>query len=511
MFKVFIVDDEPLIIEGLKAIISWEEYGIEICGWAYSAESALEKITLTNPDILITDVRMPGITGLELINILNKSESKLKSIVLSGYDDFEYLKEGIKLGIENYIIKPVSKEEFEATIVSTVNKLAKDNRRDNVLRDINIIKHNILLRWLKGEIAHEELSERADIIGIGLDWTYYCAALIKPLTVTDFAHINPEALISSLADLPGIYAFWESKSTIALILYDQSMDKDTVCSKLESIVSSLLETYGIPFRASCGSLASDFTGLSDSYKLAEELMEYSLAYPGKKVLTDIPSNKSSLFNSGNTFLLYDLEKAFALKDSSKLEHIINKVICGMENSGMKSHAVREAAAITALKIITCANKLLPEGIRLPEEEVNIPAVFEIQNLEEIRSFLLCLLNKSISRITKVNEDINPIVNKALKYIELKYSEGISLKTLAAELNITPSYLGQVFKETTGEFFSDYLNKYRIEWAKINMLDKNTSSYDIGKKVGYPDPNYFYRIFKKYTGMTPAGYRAITTR
>lgn len=173
---------------------------------------------------------------------------------------------------------------------------------------------------------------------------------------------------------------------------------------------------------------------------------------------------------------------------------------------MRSHVVKEAAAITALKLLTGAKRLLPHGLELNVEGAHISDIFDMQSLEEIKVYLLGLLNKIFLSIKQKDENINPIVKIVLKFIESNYKEGISLKTIAYEMKITPSYLGQVFKESTGEFFSDYLNRYRIECAK-RLLHSNMSSVrDIGIAVGYVDPNYFFKLFKKYTEMTPAEYR-----
>lgn len=183
MYKVLLVDDEPFIIDGLKQIIDWEEYGMEICGTAANGLEASHRLETNPADILITDIRMPKMNGLELIRHLKSRNSATRFIILSGYDDFEYLKESIQLGIENYLLKPVNQEELLATLVTTIRKIESDtNRTLNLPKDIDIIRENILFRWVANLIMPAELLERSSLLGIDLENTQYCVCVLRPLS-----------------------------------------------------------------------------------------------------------------------------------------------------------------------------------------------------------------------------------------------------------------------------------------------------------------------------------------
>jgi len=277
---------------------------------------------------------------------------------------------------------------------------------------------------------------------------------------------------------------------------------------LECGIKKAEEKLGYTFGVSLGSVVDDYMNLTESYKHASELMEYFLVYTDKRLITEIPMRRENTLDLWNEFEIQNLEKAFVHEDRGLLEQIIIDTVKKLENSGLRSHTVKEAAAITALKLVTGAKRIFPHGLEITVEGAHISDIFDMQSLQEIKAFLLELLNKIFASIKQKDENINPIVKRVLKFIESNYKEGISLKTIAYELKITPSYLGQIFKESTGEFFSDYLNRYRIECAK-RLLNSNMANVrDIGIEVGYVDPNYFFKLFKKYTEMTPVEYRSL---
>jgi two-component system response regulator YesN len=199
-----------------------------------------------------------------------------------------------------------------------------------------------------------------------------------------------------------------------------------------------------------------------------------------------------------------------MKDLHILENMIDQIIQKLENSCKNVNIIKEASAATALEIVVSAKNFLPKGIDLWEEETSISKIFNIQNIGEIKNLLLNLCKNIFVKFVDSYKNISPIVSRTIKYIDKKYKQGISLKSIALELNANPVYLGKIFKEYTGEFFTDCLNRYRIEQAKILIRDKMSKISDISSEVGYADSNYFYRIFKKYTGISVAEYKKLSS-
>lgn len=180
MYKVFIVDDEPFIIEGLYDILDWPAFGLEIVGHAENGRQALDALQTTPADVLITDISMPVMNGLTLISEARKRHKDLKAIILSGFNEFDYLKEGMRLGIENYLLKPINVEELESTLRNTVEKL--DSQRSEELYDaydVQILKDNTLYRWLTGQIAAREFAERAELLNLSLIGPFIAVAVLR--------------------------------------------------------------------------------------------------------------------------------------------------------------------------------------------------------------------------------------------------------------------------------------------------------------------------------------------
>ena len=185
MYNVLIADDEPAILQGMANIIYWESFDFKIAGFAQCGTEALEIIQKEDIQILITDIKMPYMDGLELIKSIRNDGRNIKCIILSGYDDFQYVKEAAKLGIENYLLKPLSEVELVSTLQSTLQKIQQEHFMQSGVREgLNILKNNILQRWVTNNIDQNELQERATLLNIDLKCSKYLVIIIKDITIS---------------------------------------------------------------------------------------------------------------------------------------------------------------------------------------------------------------------------------------------------------------------------------------------------------------------------------------
>ena len=178
MYKALVVDDEPIILKGFDNLISWEEFGIEIAAKAENGKAALQIARKEKIDLLITDIRMPEMSGLELLKTIRREGKNIKVIILSGYDDFQYVKEASKYGIENYLLKPIEENELEETLLHLTEKLENEQKQQNRLQEsYQLLRSNILYRWITGTIGEEELTIRAEFLDVSLEkqWYQICA------------------------------------------------------------------------------------------------------------------------------------------------------------------------------------------------------------------------------------------------------------------------------------------------------------------------------------------------
>lgn len=201
MYKVLLVDDEKYILEGLSSLIDWGAMGLEIVGMAKGGRKALELLATTKVDVLITDISMPGMNGLELIRKARQDDDQLKVIILSGYNEFDYLKEGMSLGIENYLLKPVNVSELTQTLSTLMDKLEAARPNYDDLNDIYIIRNNTLHRWMTRQIAAAEWKERCKLLQLGPTRQYRLAAVARK---GDYA----DRLFDELDETKGNQAPW---------------------------------------------------------------------------------------------------------------------------------------------------------------------------------------------------------------------------------------------------------------------------------------------------------------
>ncbi|HEX3028771.1 MAG TPA: response regulator [Clostridia bacterium] len=289
MCKIFIADDDPFILEGIKHILHWEEFGIEIIGTASNGAQALEALKKESADILITDIKMPKMNGLELIKRVRDTNPATRFIILSGYDDFEYLKESIKLGIENYILKPINSEELEKTITSTLDKISKDeSERLKHIQDMGIIRNNILYRWVTNTISESEFEERTGLLDIDFGKPPYVVCTLRLLSQAGnnvlFADI--EKRFTEKLSFPGYTTVFctPDEIMVSILGSDGSSSEKSFYERAVQECLEELRLMKIDYFFTWGSMENDYRFIHRSYLNAFELQQYSIILPKNSIL-----------------------------------------------------------------------------------------------------------------------------------------------------------------------------------------------------------------------------------
>ncbi|MCQ6560952.1 response regulator transcription factor [Paenibacillus mendelii] len=405
MYKVLIVDDEPLILEGMRYVIDWEEHGAEIAGSASNGAEALRILEQSTIHIVVTDIKMPGMDGLELIERAKSQGMNVKFIVLSGYDEFELVKKAVVYGVENYLLKPLEEDELSSTLLNTIEKL--DHEMHLTIQNkqnYSIVKENILYRWVTGHIGNDELTSRAEFLNIDLSCDCYQAGQIS-------ASPSASGPDSALAEEPQ----WGPLSYAIL----------NVCAET-------IGNYG-----SC----MLFSGLNGDPILL-------FAWNGEDTLD--PQRLDGLLgacvNNVKTYLKLDINISLgSIVRDYRSVHESYREACRMKDCGL-------------------------------------PQSFDA-------SF-----------------DAHPAIIKVVDYIDRHYREEMSLKTLSQQFNFNAAYLGQLFKKATGEMFSAYLNRVRIEKSKQLLTETHMKAGEIAVAVGFSNVQYFSNVFHKLTSVYPTDYK-----
>lgn len=520
MYRVLIADDEPSIPEGMKQIINWEDFGLEVCGVAYNGSQALEMVRNFGADILITDIQMPKMNGLELIKSIKELELDTRFIVLSGYDDFQYLKESIKLGIENYLIKPVNTEELSSTLINTLDKIRSQPKQKIYSQsDIEIIRSNILYRWVTDSISEAELKERSLLLDINIDRTPFAACLLRlHCPKSDVVNKTKDILSAaekiccdtiSQKDLGMVFSTPFGDIAFIINCNGCSEDYSILSTALSECMTGIKDSLQVDSFITVGGFENEINQFPRSFKRALELQQYSIIMPLNSIR--YYGEKTSLKTKAQVEGIISFEEINSLvvtRNAASLATYLDSAFDRLKEAAGITPAFVQNTALEILFFILNSARSVLDGIDLSETiECRLSDIYNMQHIDEIREFVKEMSEITVAVLVNRYNNMNPIVKRVVDYVRLNYSEDICLKTLAIELNINPNYLGQLFKDETGEFFNDYINKIRVNKAKELLLRTKSSTKEISSAVGYTDPNYFYRIFKKYTCVSPTEFRA----
>ncbi|MEK3716487.1 response regulator transcription factor [Paenibacillus sp. FSL R7-0333] len=504
MYKVFIVDDEPFILSGLQDILDWEELGLTIVGQAENGQEALEQLREIPADILITDISMPVMTGLELIRAVREFRPDLKVVVLSGFDEFMYVKEGLALGIENYLLKPINLEEFQQTLETIVEKL-NVSRLDMQWWEYtnSVLKDNVLLRWLRGQIDPQERSERLNLIGLPLTSRYVQVALLQVEPATDTFRKR----VSDLAEAEAsFFMFWDSDNDLVLIhnYEEASAGAAEMAFMLEEITG--LCTGGEKLRAAVGSPVYGVDAAPASYEQAKQAQEFLEIHPERSIiyyeqLRDRKEDLQSVLPEDWS----DYAKLIMSKNVAGLSEQLELYFAAPSMEGLTPAMLEEISLEWILFF-----RVLIKDIRSETERESIAdGLTAIRRANSLPALSAALRQTSAGIIGMLDRELkSPVVNQVLNYIAKSYSEDLSLKKLGFMFNIHPVYLGQLFHKTTGESFAEYMNRYRIDKAKEQLRTTNLKVHEIARSVGYWEMGYFYKQFKKYVGISPTEFKGL---
>lgn len=514
MRKVWFVDDEPLIVQGLSAIMDWSRFNFEVAGTARDGAEALEQLRDEPVDLLITDIMMPKMNGLELIQKIKELHPHTRFIILSGYEEFDYVKRGIKLGIQNYILKPINLEELESTIELIVQDWQREERsRYCQEEDWKVLRSNVLQRWVNGTIEAPELEQRAELLGFSLKGKTFHVHVVR---VWDPANRGlgiletsclPELLGGFLSECCGAFknsiVFTDRDDDLVVFLPHTGGDRwrEAEREALYSCLEQLHSRTGLRFWCEPGAADAkgNMTEVPDSYIHAKRQLETRLITNGKLVYCGRADEVKAIpppCRGG----LDELNKRVIEGDPEKIgKHIVSVLGADSDLDTVSRQGYLNLAVQLMLAVKEIANNTDYSDVFTPLQR--------IYTLEELQQHVLLVVSRTLDRKQEERPRYSTHVSYLLDQVEHHYAEELSLKTLSQRLQLHPNYIGQLFLQEVGATFSDYLNQYRIEKAARLLLHTDQKTSDIAIHVGYMDSSYFYRQFKKYTGISPTNMRA----
>lgn len=510
--RIVIVEDEIRIRDGLKKLIPKIKAEYEIVGEAINGQEGIEVVKDTKPDLIITDVRMPELDGLEMITHLIKEGFNLKIIILSAYSEFSYAKRAIGLGVSEYLLKPINIEELRKCLGNIENSLASEEKARTegkiLFSTLDDLFYRLLFRGLSLNTEVRGLLEEKYSVNKNCEFVeivIYLGDSYDQINEKIIRHIN------QILDQKYQYSLikLEQDQSILLIIFDEVVNNS---------FERWLEYTAMPFIAGtyknkiCFGLkrTRELKELRKGYDLIKDNLDWNIVL-GSEVLIAFP--RVNEIQTKPLSYPIDIEnqmkKALCSLEFCKLESIVQEFIGYLlEGERHLPKDIKKACCRFLWTMLNIGNEL---GVIISNNFENQEYLARIRTAILKKELLdpLLQIKESFSEEKYNDPSITSlVVVKAKSLIHEFYKQGITLKEIAEKLDITPEYLSMQFYKETGTNFSSYLNDYRIKKAKGLLIGTDLKLYEIADLLGYNDAKYFSRVFKKITGQLPAEYRNI---
>lgn len=535
--KVFLVEDEMVIRRGIKNSIDWEKEGYIFCGEASDGELAYPMIIKEKPDILITDIRMPFMDGLELCKLVKKELPNIKILILSGYDEFDYAKEAIRLGVTEYLLKPIS----SGKLLEALNGVSESIRREKEDKDLvrkymeemrentEHEKQKFFEQMIAGNLSMADALETGKKYEMNLSAGMYNLLLFR-FTLGEENRKSGELLgeaeyaIEKLTErLEYVFEFQRGVEGWAfLLMADNEEQMSERVKELSKDLEEIMKNYStIAYFGGIGQPVARLRELEESFREAERALAARFTMELNRIISvedirmaqnvdtldDIEITSFGEIEKTRTML----EKFLNNGAEDEIDKFVDVYINELPEENLKSVLMRQYIIMDAYIVMMsfCEKIEGIEGEMQAQSEELKNSMKTIQTLEEIKNYIRMLLKKIIGvRDTISGRRYSDIIEIAKDQIRKTYmSDEISLNTIAAEVGMSPSYFSSIFSKEMGKTFVEYLTEIRMDRAKELLMYSSMKTSEIGYEVGYKDPHYFSYIFKKTQNCTPKEFRA----
>lgn len=513
MYKALIVDDERIIHNGIRQMIPWNDIGIEKVFTTESGEAALATIAQEQPDIMLTDIRMTEMDGLTLIERVNELHPSMRIIVLTGYDNFEYVQKCCRMNVQDFILKPADEEELTRVIRTQVDELdtlrgvehtQKVRRRTQGMAE-QLRLEQTLRGLISGKIFVEEIVESLEEYRYRPDQPMQ-VVIIVPVTESDlnwrdYAGLLAISVKNTCMELfdsnnEGI-TFEDDDRQIVLALFTDNSTEETI-ERMEKLSGLLHTEYAFTPRIVIGSAASGFGELAASYSDAQLLLRE--APPDREVIqTGSAERRLQIFSD----VFGEIRQAI-ISNKDNLEKTLR--IFTTFTGAVKSYNLSVSMVRRCCFDIACAlyyHHVCDTGRTGDSKLTALLSSLLVCSREEAckftRGFLIQLFGEG-------DAQSNDIVSGAKQYISDHLADELSVSSIAARMYVTPNYFSRLFKRVSGEGCNEYIVRKRMEMAKSLLVTTDYKTGKVAGMVGYGDTNYFSLTFKKHTGYSPTAYR-----
>ena len=519
MMKVFLVDDEIAIRENLRNSFPWEENGFQLVGEAPDGEMALPMIRDLNPDILLTDIRMPFMDGVQLCSGVKRMMPWVGIVILSGYDDFSYAQQAISLGVKEYLLKPITAQELGKALARVAEVIAAERSAqesmESLRRDVvsgnQFLREKLLASLFTEEgdrFEDEQLMRQMRAMGVNLAANCYVVIDIA-FPLREEARARARAALSDLAEASGgsVFTCGMAHGARALVLGDNEADAEERAYSFANSAAHLPQLENCEeLLLSIGETVSDYYDIRRSMQSARHVRHAAAGQrEGRRIIgVGELNDKTTMLDSLELSPLYErLQYAPAGEMDAILAEYAGVLGGGAEGPDLAMGYLRVAAVIAARHIVSDAGAEPQEVL----DEALIAEALQADGMQGLDAAKRLLAAAIACRDRSGLGVGDTPVGRARVYLSQRYADpNLMLQDVAGEVGMSQSHFSTVFAQETGITFTQYLTALRIGKAKELLEATSMRSSEIAFAVGYNDAHYFSYIFKKHTGFTPSEYR-----
>lgn len=542
MLKTFLVEDEVVIREMIKKMIPWEQYGFELAGEASDGEMALPLILKSKPDLLITDIKMPFMDGLTLCKLVKKELPDIKIVILSGYDDFNYAKQAINIGVEDYLLKPITKNAFIERLEEIHNRYEHEKTQKEYYEKFKLemqeyernASRDFFESLVRADFDLEEIYRRADRLNLDIVAEAYNILIFTP-DASDSSYNSSEGYSDWEAEVhkkienyflshPVAMLFRHQVFSYAILVKGQrDTIKKNTCECVETIQKIMEETRAnVDWFVAVGEEADRLSRIKQSYHTAARTYAFRYLYDGhilyynmleqvKENSADTSKTEAVQLKNVNINALNPeiLQKFLSSGLEDEVDSFVHDYFHAIGREPMESLVFRNYVVLNVcFSVLSFLKKIGYDDTELSREETDDVVKKTSQSTEASVAYAEEVLKRAIAiRDENAGSQNRSVLKQAIDFIDGHYmDEEISLNRVAHVANVSANHFSALFSQNMGQTFIEYLTSLRMDKAKELLRCTSKRSSEIAGEVGYKDAHYFSYLFKKTQGITPSEYR-----
>ena len=525
-YTVLLVDDEEEVIQIIMKKVRWEELGFSVIGYANNGIKALEMVEEFQPDVVMTDIRMPYMDGMELAGRIKEEYPATKLLIFTGFDEFEYAKEAVHLEVEEYILKPGNSAELTKVFGRLKDKLDQEiNEKRNAeilqkyyLDSLPLLQNNFYSTLIEGRIPEGELDRYLTDYQLTFTGPFFCCLVIHTSTTQVQTDMNPLLLAASVQKQveERLSERWRAKyfsylgNTVLIAELENENEASELTDECDRFCRYMQRIIGAVVTIGIGQVCESITELEQSYKGAREAVSYRVIYGVSRAINikEIAPKELSRDDSSNEAERTNLFKKIRMGSEAEIAEAVNKCLEQLSVSAKspQQYHISIMELVSALYRFSVNNDIVVEGFSGDMRKL-YGSVLDL-GPEAMRKWLIELSLAFSRELSNARSgSTQSFVHQAKEYVSSHYAEDtLSLDSVCEVLGVSNSYFSTIFKKETGNSFIGYLTDFRMEKAARLLIETNEKSYMIAKNVGYTDPNYFSYVFKRRFGTSPSKYR-----